>query len=138
MELVFVKKTDLVNNLQLIIYDGSKKLAGDRWRVSVIAQIKISVDDALKSSSDPDINKDEISNLLGSHVIFEQKRERYFIDENKKESVFNELCDNFINSTLKYLSHPDFPKRFVLKTYKEMEKKKLLADRISTLHRHDI
>jgi len=126
MEHNFVKSIELDNNLKLKIYDNSKIMAGDRWLVSLIARIKIPADAALKLLSDSNPGKGEITKLLGSEVLFEQKRERFFIDEKNKESVFNELCDNFVRNTISYLSLPDFPKKLVLMKLKENKKKAFL------------
>lgn len=126
MEDNFVKAMELKNNLQLKIYDKSKKMAGDRWLVSLLAQIKIPVDATVKLLPDPDCGKEEITKLLGNEVLFEQKRERFFIDESKKESVFTEICDHFLKSTINYLSHPDFPGKYVKIKFREKKKKDLL------------
>jgi len=126
MEYNFVKAIELGNNLKLKIYDSSKKMAGDRWLVSLTARIKISVDPNSKLFSGSEYSKEEIDRLLGSEVLFEQKRERFFIDEKNKESVFNELCDSFVKNTVSYLSLPDFPKKFVLMKLKENKKKAFL------------
>ncbi len=128
MEYNFVKAMKLKNNLELKIYDNSKKMAGDRWLVSLIARIKVPVDATFKLLSDPDIGNEEITELLGSEVLFEKKRERFFIDEKNKESVFDELCDNFVKNALSYLSLPDFPKKFVLMKLKEKKKKVFLEE----------
>ncbi len=126
MEHNFVKAVALKNNLQLKFYDNSKKIAGDRWLVSLSARIKIPVDSTFKSLPDPDPGKEEILNLLGSEVLFEQKRDRFFIDDKKKDSVFNELCDYFLKSTINYISHPDFPKKYIMMKFKEKKNKNLL------------
>lgn len=130
MENKLVKTIGLKNNLKLKIYDRSKKMAGDRWLVKMIAQVDIPVSSVPETLHDlqhyPDSDKDEILKLLGSVVIFEQKRERFFIDESKKESVFNEVCDHFVKSTINYLSHPDFPKKYVIIKFREKKKKALL------------
>lgn len=123
MEYNFVKAVELGNNLKLKIYDSSKKMAGDRWLVSLTARIKIPVDPNSKLFSGSEYSKEEIDRLLGSEVLFEQKRERFFIDEKNKESVFNQLCDSFIDNTISYLSHPDFPKKFAIMKLKEKKKK---------------
>ena len=60
-----------------------------------------------------------IKNVLGERVLFEQKRERIFIDEDEKETVIEEICDFFLDSTLDYLSNKSFPKQYVLKKYRE-------------------
>ncbi|MDP2863508.1 MAG: hypothetical protein Q8N95_12010 [Desulfobacterales bacterium] len=130
MENKLVKTIGLKNNLELKIYDRSKKMAGDRWLVKMIAQVDIpvsSVPETLRDlQHDTDSDKDEILKLLGSTVTFEQKRERFFIDESKKESVFHELYDHFVKSTINYLSHPDFPKKYVTMKFREKMKKALL------------
>lgn len=130
-----VKTIGLKNNLKLKIYDRSKKMAGDRWLVKMIAQVDIPVSSVTETlhdlQHDPDSDKDEILKLLGSAVTFEQKRERFFIDESKKESVFNEVCDHFVKSTINYLSHPDFPKKYVIIKFREKKGKALLEAAIA-------
>ena len=130
-----VKTIGLKNNLKLKIYDRSKKMAGDRWLVKMIAQVDIPVSSVTVTlhdlQHDPDSDKDEILKLMGSVVTFEQKRERFFIGESKKESVFNEVCDHFVKSTINYLSHPDFPKKYVIIKYREKKKKALLEAAIN-------
>ena len=141
MENKLVKTIGLKNNLKLKIYDRSKKMAGDRWLVSMIAQVDIPVSSVPQTlhdlQHDPDSDKDEILKLLGSVVTFEQKRERFFIDESKKEPVFNEVCDHFVKSTFNYLSHPDFPKKYVIIKYREKKKKALLEAAINQ-HRSEL
>jgi len=141
MENKLVQTIGLKNNLKLKIYDRSKKMAGDRWLVSMIAQVDIPVSSIPETlhdlQNDPDNNKDEIMKLLGNTVTFEQKRERFFIDESKKESVFNEVCDHFVKSTINYLSHPDFPKKYVIIKYREKKKKALLEAAINQ-HRSEL
>ncbi|RPH49928.1 MAG: hypothetical protein EHM85_12245 [Desulfobacteraceae bacterium] len=130
MENKLVKTIGLKNNLELKIYDSSKKMAGDRWLVKMVAHVDIPVSSVPETfhdlQHDPDSNKDEIMKLLGNTVTFEQKRERFFIDESKKESVFNEICDHFVKSTINYLSHPDFPKKYLIIKFRGKKKKALL------------
>jgi hypothetical protein len=119
-----IKTIDLENNMQLNFYDESRKLAGDRWLVSLVIHMEIPVKEALlhdEHSSTETV--EEIEKVLGEKVLFEQKRERIFIDEDDKETVFAELYDNFIARTLKYLSRKSFPKKYVMKAYREEEKK---------------
>ena len=37
------------------------------------------------------------------------------LDEREKDDLLNDLMDSFIKRTLNYLSHPDFPGKYVLK-----------------------
>ena len=125
-----VKEITLENGLALKLYDGSKKVAGDRWQVSLIARTEITVTGLLTNDderSSADI--DEIEKALGERVTFEQKRERNFIDEARKDEMFEELCASLSDSSLSYVSHPDFPKRFVIKEYKAHKNRQILYPR---------
>ena len=124
MKKKLIKTIDIKKNITLNLYDSSKKLAGDRWLIKLIIRMEIPVKEALiqKDSELVDIVT-EIKKVLGEKVLFEQVLERIFIDEADKETVLKELTESFLNNTLSYLSHEEFPKRYVLKKYKEMVEK---------------
>jgi hypothetical protein len=123
MKETLVKTIDLKNGIQLKIFDGSKKMAGDRWMVNLIARMDIPVMKTLvKNGLESSESIDEIQTVIGEKALFEQKRERFFIDESEKESVFKEMVDIFLNHTLRYLSREAFPKQYVLKKYREKVK----------------
>jgi len=115
-----IKTMDLSNGMQLIFYDASRQLAGDRWLVSLIIRMEIPVDEVSINDGGKSVESvDEIKNVLGEKVLFELKRERIFVGENEKQTVFEEVYDFFIDSVLGYLSNKAFPKRYVLKKYRE-------------------
>ena len=112
MEEKLIQTIELKNRMKLTLYDGSRKLAGDRWLIKLIARMEIPVSDVtFHSVSQTTETANEIQNALGEKVLFEQKRERFFIDETEKETVFKEVYDNFVNSTLEYLSNDAFQER---------------------------
>jgi len=120
-----IKTMDLSNGMQLNFYDASRQLAGDRWLISLIVRMEIpvaevSINDEGKSME----SVDEIKKVLGEKVLFEQKRERIFVAQSEKQAVFEELYVFFIDSVLGYLSNKAFPKRYVLKKYREKVEKK--------------
>jgi hypothetical protein len=124
-----IKTLDLENGLQLNVFDASRKLVGDRWLVSLIFRMDVPVTEALKKNGRQSTETiDEIKGVLGDSVLFEKKREKIFVDTAAKETVFKNLCDMFLNSSLDYLSKDIFPKRYILKTYKEEVKKRSLLD----------
>ena len=126
-----IKTIDLENGLQLNVYDASRKLVGDRWLVSLIVRMDVPVTEALKTNGRQSTESiDEIKDMLGDSVMFEKKREKIFVDTAAKETVFKELCDMFLKSSLNYLSKEIFPKQYILKTYKEEVKKKSLLNAI--------
>ena len=121
MKMQLVKSINLENSMQLNIFDCSRKLAGDRWMVTMIARIEITVTEVLvQEGHQTKESVDEIIKVLGEQVLFEQTRERIFVDEKEKETIFKEVSDFFVNSTLTYLSTKEFPQRFVLKKFREV------------------
>jgi len=123
MEEKLIKTLDLKNGLQLKIFNASRNLVGDRWLVSLIARMEIPVTKVLQRSDPlPKENLNDINDVLGESVMFEQKREKNFVDISEIESVFKGMCDIFLGSSLDYLSRETFPKRYILKKYQEQIK----------------
>jgi hypothetical protein len=119
-----IKTIDLENNRQLQFYDDSRKVAGDRWMVSLIVRMEIPVAETLIHGDGQFADmENDILRVVGERVVFEQKRRRIFVDESKKEAVLEELCKTFEDSTFRYLAHESFPKKYVLKIYREGKKK---------------
>ncbi len=114
-----VKIIKLGNGPELKLYDRSRKIAGDRWQVSLIARMEIPVN-CLASAEAARLSAtvDEIKAALGAYAVFEKKTERNFVAEKEKDDLFNALCDSFLKSSLTYLSRSDFPARFIVKSYK--------------------
>ena len=124
MEDNLIKTIDLENGLKLKLFDASRKLVGDRWLVSLIARIEMPINDLLlKKDGAPLLNVDEIRKALGEKLLFEQKREKIFIDDKEKDEVMKGMQDLFLSSSLSYFSHPDFPQKYILKKFNEKIKK---------------
>jgi hypothetical protein len=126
MEQTLIKSIKLSNGLKLDFYDISRKLAGDRWYVGLIARIDIPLIDSLLTNQHlSQYSVEEIRNMLGESVRFQQKRERHYIDEREKDDLLNDLMDSFIKRTLNYLSLPDFPGKYILKEFQTYRKRKI-------------
>lgn len=125
MEETLVETIRLENRLNLEIYDASRRVAGDRWQVRMIARVPIDLAGDLFSrdnGSDPSLQ--EMTDTLGNPVLFEYRTERNFVDEKEKGSVFDAQMASFLNSARAYLAHPDFPRRFAVKKYCEVRKRR--------------
>ena len=122
MDLKTLKTIPLNNGLLLHLLDGSKQIAGDRWYVSVRAQIAIPVTEEIIG----DINKtkiriDDLRDVVGQTITFEKKMERNFISEAEKHTIMDGFITSFLQLAATYLNHPDFAKNYILKVFKEKQ-----------------
>jgi len=124
MKQTLIKTIELGNGLKLEFYDISRKLAGDRWYVGVIARIDIPMIDSLPTHQHlSHYSVEELRTALGESVRFQQILERHYIDEREKDDLLNSLMNSFIKRTLKYLSLHDFPGKYVLKEFQAYRKR---------------
>lgn len=105
------ERTALENGLVLEIWDESRKIAADTVKVALAARIKVEVKKEYFTS---DEHYQKVVKVFGPEVLFEQKKERTFVNIAEREQVFNHLLSEFKESTLKYISSPKFPSGFVL------------------------
>ncbi len=131
MEQTLITEETLENGVTLRLYDASRKQIGDRWVVTlkVCALVPVADDDALEDEKTGDLLS--VKQVLGGQITFEQKRERLFIDEQEKETLFNQMLENFQVSTRDYLAHPQFPSRFIKKSFRECLEQKRRDKRIN-------
>jgi len=114
----------LENDLLISFYDGSKKIAGDRWQVNLTARIQILTDQVQFTRMEPE-KRFEIIQEVGEQINYEKKLIRNFIAEKEKEETVTALYESFLQITRPYFSHRQFAERFVLKTYADsLEKSK--------------
>jgi hypothetical protein len=107
----------LKNNLTLELFDASRQITQDRWLVVLVAKIEVPVEPSIAAIDEVDWKN--LKSVLGSSVLFEQKRERNFVANEAKDNVFLSLRDNFKDTLMDYLAHPEFAKRFILGRYNE-------------------
>ena len=115
-----IKTIVLGNGLILEIYDHSRKVAGDRWLVKMVAKVDIPIDylsSITRGSSKLNLQIDELKKFFDACIRYEQKRERNFISEKEKDVVFNDLLTSYLKSSQAYLSHLDFPIRYAAREY---------------------
>lgn len=116
-----IESIDLDNGERLDIIDKSRMIAKDTCLVMLIFRIKIEINKKLIEKI-PSITESSIRETLGESVIYEAKHERNFIHDNKKDQVLKDVRDSFLNTNMKYLSHPDFSHKYVIKKYNEKKK----------------
>ncbi len=117
---ILLETMALENGLQLHLYDHSRPVAADRWLLRLSARIDIPVDPVyLEHLGGESISPVEMRAVLGDRVIYERKMERNFVSETDREAIQSEFRRSLTENILKYLSRPEFPGKFILKTYRD-------------------
>ncbi|MGQ9483956.1 MAG: hypothetical protein ACUVSA_02955 [Desulfosoma sp.] len=115
----------LSNNLELRIYNRSKKLAGDRWTVEAMMEIPVPLTAELRERLSPD--KALVEQFVQEHgdpFLYRHHKARHFIDESEKERTFQALKEDFLRANRNYLSHPLFAHLVVAKAFREWEERR--------------
>ena len=87
----------------------------DRWFVSFVASVEIEVRPELFEGDEiSETQMEGIQALAGERASYQYENQRNFIDDTEKEKVSRKLKEDFLDSNLKYLSSPNFPKKLIL------------------------
>lgn len=120
-----IKTIVLGNGLILEIYDQSREIAGDRWLVKMAAKMDIRIDRLhLGDGLNKQVSLNSLKESFDNFIRYEQKRERNFVGDQQKDTVFNDLVTSFLTSTRKYLSHPNFAARYAVREYLRQQQRK--------------
>jgi hypothetical protein len=132
-QLELFETISLENGLVLRLYNGSRIIADKLWYVALTGEVEIPVTAVAVERPDREaLEFDAIKAALGDRVVFGKKMERHFITDDKKAPILQEIKDYFMDSIVKYLSHPDFSRQYILKCYREyLVKGKLEAQRLA-------
>jgi hypothetical protein len=122
---LLIKTIPLSDTLTLNLFDASKKIAGDRWQVTLIARLPMAIEDFFSDKNPVGPSAADIKAALGDAVSWEIIKQRNFIDAREKDAVLRQLQDVFEKLSAPYLSHPEFARKFILKQF-HAHKKRLL------------
>lgn len=113
----------LKNGLTLLGWDQSKQIAADRWTVCVVVEITIPVEKKWFGNNPVDEEKfRQIRCELGESIVFQQKKERRFISDDKKDLLVKEICDNAEETGIKYFGRDDFAAKYILKVFDDQQR----------------
>lgn len=119
-EVKHLEDKHLANGVVVRFYDESRRVAGDRWQVTVRYDAVVSVPETFWSlvSGDPELIM-QIRATLGEEVILTQVSERNFISVKEKEILVAEILSRARNNIFGYLADPGFPERLFKRRFKE-------------------
>jgi hypothetical protein len=117
----------LDNGLTMEILDESRRVAGDRWQVRLLARIDIPVRaNWFSGAAAAPAAEDELTQVLGESVRFEYRDERQFVDQAGKDRLFETLAAGVRANANRYYGHPDFGGRFIAKRYHEKTRQRVI------------
>ena len=128
-----IEQQQLENGMELLLYDRSRAIAGDRWQVELRCEVHIPVDESYWDMMDQEDTQllPDIRNILGDRLVFVTTKQRNFIDAEERETVLQEMVQQVYNSMLEYLKKPQFPQEFFKKQYRETLQKVQLQQAIA-------
>ncbi|HUH67060.1 MAG TPA: hypothetical protein VLZ07_11550 [Syntrophales bacterium] len=114
-----VEEILLQNGLTVAVWDKSIPIASDTTKVSLVITVKVPLEPSYFTGQD---EFETVRRILGSEIFFEYKKERTFVKDKDKDSVFQELLTNFKKNSLGYLGRSTFPRSFAVSKYRDMQK----------------
>ena len=125
-----IRRLKLDNGMELTVYDRSKIMAGDRWLVELLCEAYIPITEKFwqRVPAGDAGHLPAVRKMLGEKLVFASTRKHNFVDIKDREQVLEEMVRRLYDSTLEYLSRPNFPLRLFQKQYSECRRKVLIQD----------
>lgn len=115
-----VEEINLPNTLVVEVWDNSRPISDDTTQVRLV--IKIKVDMKEEYFSEPE-HCEQVKKVFGPEIYYEYQKERTFVNNNDKDLVFSEFLNDFKKDSLPYMAKPQFPSRFAMSKYNEIQKR---------------
>ena len=120
-EVKHLEDEQLANGVVIRFYDESRRVAGDRWQVTVRYNVVVSVSETFWSlvSGEPELIE-EIRASLGAEIVLTNVNERNFIAAEEKEALIAEMVSRTRKNIFGYLADPEFPECYFKRCFKEV------------------
>jgi hypothetical protein len=114
-----IEEINLANGLKLKIFDLSRPVAADTFKVEIYFQIKVDLKESYFASPQ---DYAQVKNIMGDELTYENKRVRSFVYEKDQDSVREDLINTFKNNSLDYVASVNFPQKLALSMLKDIKK----------------
>lgn len=124
------ERRQLPNGMELVLYDCSRVLAGDRWLVELRCESYIPIPENWWETvtAEDTIYLPAIRKMLGERLVFTTSRKRNFVPAAEKSAIFGQIVQQLYDAVLAYLNRPHFPLRLFQKEYRDCRQKVLLHE----------
>lgn len=119
-EVKHLEDVQLANGVVVRFFDESRRVAGDRWQVTVRYDAVVSVPETFWSlvSGEAELFE-EIRAALGEEIVLTSVNERNFVAAEEKEALVGEIVMRARNNIFGYLADPGFPERYFKRCFNE-------------------
>ncbi|MGA2781443.1 MAG: hypothetical protein ABSF13_05920 [Smithella sp.] len=113
-----IEKINLANGLKLKIFDLSRRVAADTFKVEISFQTKIDLKESYFADSQ---DYAQVKNIMGDELTYERKMVRSFVYEKDQDSVREDLINTFKKNSMNYLASVNFPQKLALSMLKDIK-----------------
>jgi hypothetical protein len=114
-----IEEITLSNGLTLEIFDLSRPVAADTFKVEISFQTKVDLKESYFASPE---DYAQVKNIMGDELTYENKRVRSFVYEKDQDSVREDLINTFKNNSLDYVASVNFPQKLALSMLEDIKK----------------
>lgn len=109
-----IREHILSDDLRVVVCDATSHYYGGYYHVCLLIQADVELDSAWFDST---ATCADARRRLGGLVRFARKLEKMAVPESDLEEVRQSLLESYEKNVLPYVTHGDFPRRFVLSEY---------------------
>jgi hypothetical protein len=113
-----IEEINLANGLKLKIFDLSRSVAADTFKVEISFQIKVDLKESYFAAPQ---DYAQVKNIMGDELTYENKRVRSFVYEKDQDSVREDLINTFKNNSLDYVASVNFPQKLALSMLRDIK-----------------
>jgi hypothetical protein len=113
-----IEEINLTNGLKLKIFDLSRPVAADTFKVEISFQMKIDLKESYFADTQ---DYAKVKNIMGDELTYENKRVRSFVYEKDQDSVREDLINTFKRNSLDYVASVNFPQMLALSMLKDIK-----------------
>ncbi|MGL1930384.1 MAG: hypothetical protein OCC45_01345 [Desulfotalea sp.] len=129
-EVKHLEDEQLANGVLVQFYDESRRVAGDRWQVTVRYNAVVQVSETFWSLVSEEAEMiEKIRAALGTEIVLTNVNERNFVSEDEKDGMIAEVVSRARTSIFGYLAEPGFPERYFKRCFNEAREEIVLKER---------
>jgi hypothetical protein len=113
-----IEEIKLANGLKLKIFDLSRPIAADTFKVEIYFQTKVDLKESYFADSQ---EYAQVKNIMDDELTYERKMVRSFVYEKDQDSVREDLINTFKKNSLNYLASIKFPRKLALSMLKDIK-----------------